>query len=686
MKKVHYLFTVIIIILLSYLVFLFAVQKDKANWENWGKTDHSQSFYLYPETVKEYNDSKIHQLLKKLATDYEVTLIKSASSSEKGKVILHKGVYINGEAPVLLDKNHQYIALDHLENQILTTEIELLDYFNDDVVQVTALDTAIAQTGVIGDYYIISKNREKRQLFLNHLSKELHIEPSVLMTQKRFVVSGMSTQQMISYILVVLSILFYAVLQVFQVIKQSKKIAVLRLNGYSHYNIIIELLKKSLIYTGVISLVSYGVIKIGYNPSGVWDLGMAVIFVAIGSIQLVFTLITYYGIQKQSLPLFIKGKNNLKFVLIISKVFQVIFIAVSTYFIISSLSLFNELTVQNESFKRWEPLNDYTILTNMSIGDDLDSAKGNSTQLVKDSAKFYDFLETRGAEYFEVSENSQYTEIGYPIVMNINFMKRHLPLWDTRQFFNGEQYLLIPKSLEQYRDKIEQLEQQYYESLLSFLELRNLPTISNVIHTIIYDEMITLFDYRNGVRVTQPIIKIKHSQNMGIVEKDVLSKINLFGAIRWKNIHSEDIQNYLENSTLQDNNIRFNTIENVLLNQRENIKKSFYWLIVITIFVVFCSVFVRVQEAHIHFESYKKDLAIKKLNGYSLLQRHWKRLMINSFICLMSTLLSCVIMKLQMNIINSLVIFLFFVSYILSEYWFIQKDEKAIIQLVIKGE
>lgn len=546
MKKVHYLFTVIIVILLSYLVFFLAVQKDKENWVNWGKTENSQAFYLYPETVKEHSDSKIHQFLKTLASDYEVTLIKSASTSKNGKVTLHKGVSINTKAPVLpvlLDKNHHHIALGNLEKQILATESELLDYFNDDVVQVTSLDTVIAQTGVIGDYYVVANSREKRQLFLNHLSKELNIEPSVLITQKRFVALGMSTQQMISYILVVLSILFYAVLQVFQVMKQSKKIAVLRLNGYSHHNIIIELLKTSLIYTFVIVLVSYGVIKIGYNPSGVWDLGMAVVFFSIGGIQLLFTLITYYGLQKQPLLLFIKGKNNLKFVLIISKIFQVIFIAVSTYFIISSLSLFNELTVQNESFKKWEPLNDYTVLTNMSTGDDLDSVKGNSTQLDKDSAKFYNFLESRVAEYFEVSENSQYTEIGYPIVMNINFIKQHLPLWDTRQFLNEEQYLLIPKSLERHKDKLEQLEKQYYESLLSFLELRKLPKISNVIHTIIYDDTITLFDYQSGVHVKQPIIRIKHSQNMSIVEKNVLRRNGLLSVVRWKNIRLEDIFN-----------------------------------------------------------------------------------------------------------------------------------------------
>lgn len=63
------------------------------------------------------------------------------------------------------------------------------------------------------------------------------------------------------------------------------------------------------------------------------------------------------------------------------------------------------------------------------------------------------------------------------------------------------------------------------------------------------------------------------------------------------------IQHYLENSSLRDNNLRFNTIENILFQQREDIKKSLYWLIFITIFVVFCSLFVRVQEAHIHFES-----------------------------------------------------------------------------------
>ena len=128
------------------------------------------------------------------------------------------------------------------------------------------------------------------------------------------------------------------------------------------------------------------------------------------------------------------------------------------------------------------------------------------------------------------------------------------------------------------------------------------------------------------------------------------------------------------------------SVEQWFINEKANLLTSLYIAISFAVIIIISTMFISLQEALISFENRKKDLAIKKLNGYDLIARHGTRLLINIGIFLFSIALSTITLLKQINFYTILFLTILFLVYLTAECSMIVKDEKSIVNLVVKGE
>lgn len=689
MKRIQIIFSCTILVLITFLGYLYEVRSDTIKWKMWANDFNSTSFYLYRENIKNFSDKDISDILYKVADEYKVSVIKDSYSSNNDKVTIIKGIIQNTELPQLKLKNNSKINNFDFSKEQYSTKTNVKDYFNDDIVNFEILSSVIHSYGGNGEYLVISENYSNREAFLNKLSKELDMDLSALTTKKRFEQTGYSTQFYVLAILFGIFILIYSITNVFVMTKQSKEISVLKLNGYNTFNIFFQLMKSSvlsIILTSILITIIASIFIKEISPN--YYILIIFIMLLVISINVIFSGITYIYLVKQSLSSLIKGKKNLRVITIVSKVFQTLFIILASYSLVLTMSIVTDLFIQNKYIDNWKNYNNYNFVGSTYIGNDIQSIRGNNNKLSKDFVKFYNFLEENGAEYFKVDDliSSDGKSIGVSAIdVNENYLKNNNIQFEEL-FLDSTQYLLIPKDKEHLIKEIEKVKENYYKSMNEHLQMIDEPKIIENIKTIVYDKNITVPNLMDGGVIKNPILNVKTSENISMIDKSNAQISGLKTPIKFKNISKEMVTNYLDNSELKDNKIKIVSVEQWFINERTNLLTSLYLACFFAILIIISMLFVSFQEALISFENRKKDLAIKKLNGYDVIARHGTRLLVDLGIFFISISFCIVTLLKQINIYTFILLFVLFFIYLISEYIIILKDEKAILNIVIKGE
>ena len=690
MRKIQMFFSCAILILISFLGYLYEVKKDRDNWKSWGESEKSIEFYLYKENIDNFSDKEIIKILDEVAGDTNVSLIKKSYFSENDKISLVKGIKQKDVAlPAVLLKNGEKIYKFDFKNKEYSTDKNIKDYFNDDTVIFENLDKSIEKYGANGEYIVIANKYSDGELFLDKLSKRMNIDVSKLLTKKHFEKTDYSTQFYVFSILFILFILIYSISNVFYVTKQSKEIAILKLNGSRKIEVFLNIIKEFLQVAIITIVLIIGAIMVFVeNASPNYYLFVICSFLCLLLIQFIFSGGTFIYLSRQNLSLLIKGKKNLRSITVVSKIFQTLFLALAGYSLIFTVSIMSDLFNQKKNIDNWRNYQKYEFIGSSSIGDDIESVKRSNHKLLQDYSKFYDFLEENGAEYFKIQDLTDLrgNNTGIKTVdVNTNYLKKYkINLGDD--FNESSQYLFIPKNMENYKDKIVDIKREYYESLNSHLSRIGEKIVSSKMVVKIYEENISIPNLISGGNVENVVISVKNKKNISAIEKGELSQSSLTSAVKFENISKEKIQNYLDNSGLKDNKVKIVSVEQWFINEKANLLTSLYIAISFAVIIIISTMFISLQEALISFENRKKDLAIKKLNGYDLIARHGTRLLINIGIFLFSIALSTITLLKQINFYTILFLTILFLVYLTAECSMIVKDEKSIVNLVVKGE
>lgn len=676
--------------MISFLAYLYEVKKDSDAWRTWGKELNSIEFYLYKENLESYSNIELRDILKEVAKETGVNIIKTSYSSKDGTITITKGIEQNSEfLPSVTLKTGENINKFDFSNVEYSTDTNVKDYFNDDRIIIEDLSKSIDKYGAAGEYIVLATKYSSAELFLDKLAKRINVDISILRSKKTFEKTDYSVQFYLTAILFVLFILIYAISNVFYVAKQAKEIAVLKMNGDRLSTIFMNVVKESVqIQLLVYVLINLFIVIFYKNTNFRYYLLFLVFFILILVLQVIFSGVTFIYLGRQNFALLIKGKKNLKFITIVSKVFQMLFLVLASYSLIFTVSILGDLVEQKKKLDNWTNYQDYEFIGSSSIGDDIESIKGNNHKLIHDYSKFYDFLEANGAEYFKIQDliDSQGNNTGIKVVdVNMNYLKKYKINFEVN-FNEDSQYLFIPKSMESNKEKIEDIKREYYKSLNSHLSMIGEKIVPSKIYVKVYEQTISMPNLVTGGNIENMVISVKNNKNISVIEKAELSQSSITSAVKFENISKKKIQEYLDQSGLKDNKLKIVSVEQWFISEKENLLNSLYVAIFFAVIIIISTIFISFQEALISFENRKKDLAIKKLNGYDLVARHGIRLLVNIGIFLLSITISTLTLLRQINLYTMLILVILFLVYAIAECSIIVRDEKSIVNLVVKGE
>ncbi|MCD3352095.1 DUF1430 domain-containing protein [Clostridium botulinum D/C] len=723
MKKILWICSTIIIILMGFVTYEYTAHEDTVFWENWGSSSICKKIYINNSDIQNKNVENIKKHIIEVSNKHSVCVIKTGYISQNNKLILRKGIHIPADSSISLSvmmKSHKYFDMKNLKDEMVlstvSNENSVFDAFDDNNVEFMNLKTAWNKYDIDGDYIISSNSDTNLSKFINELSKKTKIPYDNLTVQKNFHAVKMSTASVAYMICIPLILLLYAAINVFYTISQNKKIAILLLNGLSAKNIWWDLTSPQLFITTLLGLIYNTFLIYKYKPvSSIFVVRLFGELIILLGIQLLVSLLTFIYIKNQKLNNLIKGKRNIKFLRATSKILQLSFLSFGMIVIIFLSGIITDLCAENKLIKSWDKYSNYAILSAISIGNDIESISGKSNKLTDDFSKLYDYVNDKGAYYFsynKISTDSYKDTEGVSDFVKknpyeINLLEINKNYFDTLKLKDikgnnivinnndSNTIILIPKDKENESEKINKLIEAYCISNNNNLKDFGYPVNNNSNIKLYYYENINLFNLAptsndDAKEIVNPVITIYTKNNMNSLDKSGFQHCGLDNPVKLplkllNGANKQALDNIIKKCDLNDNNLRFKSIGDYFANQKAYTKHTMYIGIgICSILFIICS-FISWQELAISFEMRKKELAVKKLCGYSLLSKHKKRILLDCIFLILSTFAGVIISHNNLNIYSLVLVLIYISLYVLVEYIIININENKTLNNIIKG-
>lgn len=748
MKKILKINAVIVILFSTILIFYSYKNKDSSYWMNWGQSKNSINIYLKNTG---YLGSDLFNIISTLSKEINVNVIKTDYLMIDGTETIVKSVYINDATDNIFIndnlQNGQFISNEdnHLNKYISTKKSndefykgKLFDFLDDDKVEIWTLERFLEERGSLdGDYIIRASNSESIKYFIDELSIRSGISKDDLLQQKTFVGVEEAPIETIAKIGIFISLSVFALLGIFYAIQKSKKIGVLKLNGFSSITIWFDLISP-IFYWIILFTLLIDIIIVLFIKNNSMNFMVDVFKVELLVIVLLFltSLFIYWIIKNNKISNLIKNKKTVKYVVFLAYSIKVVVFIILIAFIVFIGSGYKQANYELNKMKNWESVSDFAVLVNLETGEDAASIKQGDIVLDKDFANYYQFLENKGAIYTNVTEfvphvqfkskfnestgtydyvdyfNSNVVPQDYSVTtfqINKNYLKKY-PLYDLNgneiKVNNKDRCILIPESRKNEQKQLEELyKDAYIDSIKSSerrqgIETNRIPEVE--IKSIIYKEdsngyftFSTDFENSNYL-IYSPIFEVLSDDNMTIFEKsssyiqglDSPLKIDLKGATS-KQLN-ENITSVLEKYNLEDNQLKYMTIGEVFSTQINSLKNLCRQYIIALIVAIAIMVLITMHLTRLLIESKKQKYCVQKLYGYSFMDRYKTLLcfgmivniVVSGFAMLLTTqLVEVEITELSMGLTLLLLVLDLFVVIILIKFF----ENKSVSQIV-KGE
>lgn len=749
MKKILKINAIIVILFSSLLIFFDFKNNDSTYWMNWGHTTNSQTIYLRNTG---YSGSDLYSMLTNLAEEKEVNLIKTDYLVFDDVETIVKSIYQCDEKDDLFHDDHiskgeKLNFHDNKTNKFMSTrenddtscEGILFDFLNDDHMEIWTLTKFMNERGSLdGDYIIRCTNPKAIEAFISELSNRSGIDEKDLLQQKTFISVEESPIQTIVKVGIVTSILVFALLSLYYAIDNSKKIGVMKLNGFSNFEIWKELIASIMEFMIAIIVIKDIMIALLLDHITLnFMASIAKMDILIIGLLLLTSLIIYGIIRNNKISNLIKNKKSVKHILSLTymvKSLLLLILAVLTIGIGSGLKSAGD---EFDKMKSWDEVSDLAVLVNLETGDDASSIRQGDITLDKDFAQYYDELSSKGAIYTQVFEFSphvqfkqnfdentgelgyvdyfdpsivpqNYTTITYKI--NPNYLQEY-PIEDEtgkKIHVNNtkERVILIPESKKDEKKQIEEIyKAAYIDEIKAAERKQGIDSTENEnvkIRSIIYKENKNgYFTFNSQMeasnfKVYAPIFEVLTNDNMTLLEKaniyiqgiDSPLKINLHGTT--SKAYNSDIEPILSKYHLDDNRLKYMTIGEVFATQINSLKNICrqYTIALVIVFVIMLIVTMHLTKLMIEVK--KQKYCIQKLYGYTFIDRYKGIIVLNVIINVLIAILALVLgpqliemetTLLSIEIIISLLIIDLLITVILIKYF----ENKGVAQIV-KGE
>lgn len=659
MKKILYICTVLLCLLLAYIIaFTFAI-KDTVAWDNFGQNGNGLPMYLNQVEIPDID--AFQKEIIKAAQSCQVNILMSGVDSVDGKEILWKGIFTSRPASWEVELNDGKTVIFSSEQSPFLYETgtsagQIRDAFRDDHVIFLDLPSAIDKYGASHEYFIEGSSAT---VFIQQVADLLGTDSQSLNTQTSFHVRGQHSTLSYIFMLSMLILTFlYIIVLLAYLSDHQRLIVILCLHGYSLTAVEASSVRGVLLIFLVCTLVSSTVISF-------FGSSLRLFFcLFLSELALLLLLLVVYAIAfragiHQSLQTLLKGKKPSKVLYLISQVTLCLFSILFVYTIFVEGSSIGEFRYVLQQEKLWAPYQDLGVLTESSIGDNLNSLKGGHNDALLEQRALFDQLWQNGAVYFSsaLRQGAKNGTRAYPfIVINQHYLDRFPLSGVTVSSKDAEKPLLIlPQNVYNAAEQAEilQIASDYFaeeihaESVYPYLHPneKQTPTLPESIPLEFYSqEAVWRLDRSSDPKELVQLIDDTHLTSDGWIKDAVFLKIPLSALASssksvmaiagtrsklkcssgwYQNGYAEDeLEHLLDACGLSDNHYIFRRLGDYQKNLEEGKRMwiQISLLLMASVFILCVGSSAIVQRMRIILNS--KQLALEYLHGYHFMDSH----------------------------------------------------------------
>lgn len=551
-----------------------------------------------------------------------------------------------------------------------------------------------------GECYISFNEKTDTDIFIKDLEKEINV-PGIQIVDNQSI--DIPTNSNMWIILLIYFVVLLLIL--YDLLKSYKKIGVEKLLGNSDLRIytkrILELIKLYIVIF-LISNIAMAIIKFHDLNSYVitflskllrMNLMLGLIFVVMSSIPLIY-------INKISIINMLKNKRLTTEILVFNFFIKIIMVTLLTFIVNQGVSNFDRIkNVFSDSFKQWEDVKDYAIIPQLiNITPDV----VDTDEFTQNQKELYDYFNDKGAILANFGEYSpgireirkSETSSDYErnnVTVNPNYLDKY-PIYDL----NGDQIsiseedenyiVLIPEIYKQDEQEILKLFDRWKQAKFG-AKSENQPNkiIWIKSNQKLFSMQIDINPNENNY-VDDAIVHVMTKKNASLVNYNIILGI----ADSPFKIKVDDYKN--PNETIMPILKQYNYdkyVENILCiseqtaSESKSIKDMITFLSISILLTVCSLILVIVQNIHNFFDKYKKIIAIKKLNGYTMYDKY-KQYFVMSILSWI-IIFSITIIKLPIKTVLGTIVVGIVTEFLLSIIVLFIVDRKKVISVIKEG-
>ena len=628
--------------------------------------------------------SKTIEQIQNLTKKHNIILEKQIVTNKKKNITIHY-LSLNNYTKIC---NLYKINCSNKKNFISTYKckncIVKEDFLNNDYHIFKLFDNYVSeQTNYTGEYKIFYNDKNDKNIFIQDLSKLLNIETATLLPSGYSMLkSNFDTLKNIYIISMLIIITSIFISSLFQTLKNSNKIGIYRLLGISNAKIIKNNSLTENKSALIITMITYILLNLLIpNNNIVFCLLSFAIILIIIILKLIITIISTYIICKKiNLINLIKKEKITEQIIQFNNFFKILsfaIILISGLLIGIQLKVFIEKKNDISSFIKYS---NYAVFSQFYQGEDYESLIGGNNNLDKAELELFKYLEKFDVIYVDFrgyfpktkeeknqfkmptangNKKYQYGIIDTKYLKDLNLTNANTGKKITINDNTKNNIFLIPNSLSNEIKKFKDFYYEYYEynekDQFIIYKDTDIPTLSPEIAK------------KNHYLIKSPIMKVITTNNVGLQEVSIYG-VGYDTPLKIKVNNNNDKQKFFQ--TINDklaalqlaDNLKIDTFYSYseLFNNELNeiIKQIIIFLTIMTLISIIYT-YIVIQSIILYLRDKYKEVAIKKLNGFSN-SKIFKKYILHDL--LINNLLMIIIFTIfheSYNITEFLIIFIF---------------------------
>lgn len=642
MKKIVRIFPIFVIVILNIFIILTKDMKEKELYKN--IQSYNTIGFTIPENTENIKNEQIEQVFKSAIAN-DVILVKTVyneSSDSVDNYIVTKDVIDLLSQQLDLNKN----SIDSKEAKFVATykvkdsnSYYVSDFLNNDRYSFYPFEEMNDKhIYKYGSYTLYYKNETNLRDFFDDAADIFNAPKDILYNEYWGQLSEhtdiMYTGMFIS---ITFFILFYFILILFLFYRETKKIGILLLLGYTKKSILTVTNKKYLIVLINVSLLfCLGSIIVLPNANlelfiylGIMDVFMICLTLAVSYIALLF-ICKYTDLsnilKKQSI---VQKVGNIclivKFIMVIGMIL----------FSINMFPLVTEAINSKEIVKESEILLDYAVFPRIKVeNEEYDDHEKYLNFYKEINEKNIDHIYVRFDEYLETDKeivnNYESLEKNGQTFRTASVDLNYLNLYNLK-CFDDENELVELKSINQEVYLLPQSKKDYVNAFKKRIEEKYNHYNLNIPVLIFYyqDQIFKTYDSVKGVPIVEsPIIRVVHEDNpFTYMEKafglDVagtgMNTALKFNISSYENFYQSKLLECVKNSGLEnvlteDNFVTYKDYYSDVIANAKNINQIFWGISLVALLIYVTLV---IQTFSLFIEAHKNKILVKSIIGFS---------------------------------------------------------------------